>query len=1458
MNKQITQSSYVYLDEYRASKSTMQLVSSVIKNKLLSVMMVSLISSIALAQTVVVNPTSPFTVPLGVTSLKVEVWGGGGGGGGAVGSLFAARGAGGGGGGAYKTQTLSVTSGQIYTITYGAGGSGGATTPTNGANGGATIFTGSAGTVSANGGSGGLAANGANSNGGAGGTGGTFNGGAGGNSSGNGAGGGGGAGNNGSGGAGGNAVTGAAGTGLPNVVPYIGGIGGAFKSGNGNGNNAGSPGGGGGGGKGASLFGTATGGNGGAGQVVLTYTLPPCTTPPVGGTASGPSTACVASVATYSVSGSTGSITWQTATVIGGPYTDVIGANASTFNYTPVTSGNVYVRAKLQSAGCTDAFSTIISTSVSVSPNTPTTPSGFSVCPGDNGTISVSNSTTLSTTLTFSIPSQPAETNSAPGNIISSATMPALPPGATVTNAILTLNNITALSSSWMSDVRLGFSGAVTNTAAAGTGTANTAGNFNYSRSFTSTINAAGGTVNLLYWDYVDDNTGIEANFNSPTTATLTISYTLPVSIQWYDASSGGNLVGTGTPFNPVGTSVLPNTNTAGNYSFYAQSVIGGCVSPARLSVLVNIKEPPSVTVSTPTSVCTGLPLSLTADNTASGQTSGNSYAWSGPGFSSALQNPTVTTSASAGTHAGNYIVTITNQFLCSASAIVNVVVNANPTLVMGTQTNITCNGDNDGSVSVSASGGTTPYLFYDGSSFIPDNSGALFTSYSPGTYCFTVIDNNGCDNSLAAPICATITQPDVLAFTTTPVGEDCPGNANGSITVNATGGTAGYLYSNNNGGSYQASTNFSSLATGVYDIVVKDAHNCLTASSPVTISTQYNLSIAPSSVTTNDDNNEICSGNTITLTQVGGNLSTAPGTVYKWYSNSCNGTLLGTGTSITVSPSAATSYYVLADGICNVTACANTSVAVSTSSPTHSVAMPINNLPVNACNGSMVSNIHINTVNLATQYIWDGPTGCVFNGSGNPFTSSTPAADIVFGNPNGSGYYIGVQAANGCGATQRKVQWVRGTVSVPAAITGSTTTCESTVGTYSTGAITGASSYLWTITGDATVSGNGTTVTVNFGPSWNGGTLCVAAQTSCYTSATKCIYISRAASIITQINGTVTACPGQTETYFVAPVNGAAQYFWTLPPGASGSSSTNSINVSFGSSFIGGNISVSVVSICGVPSPVKSKTINNGSPPVPSSVSGPLTGLCQQTIIYTCPSQPGVNYTWSVPASATINSGQGTNAISSTFGTFNTSSVCVTASNSCGSSAARCITVTGRPNTPGAISSIPGSWCANTSGVEFNVDVSLLTGSYTLSWLYPSSPVANYLLGGGNSTSLILNWNNGNGQVQVTASNACGGQTRTSIQGNSCREDDGMQNTASTTQISVFPNPASTVLNIGLPHNMVSQVKLIDIAGRTVLANDCLGQQNILLDVSKLVPGMYLLETIGNASEKIKINITR
>ena len=283
---------------------------------------------------VVTNPTSPWTVPAGVTSVKVECWGGGGGGGGSN-NTTSTRYGGGGGGGGYSVATYTVSAGETYTITIGSAGS--AASNADGGAGGTTTFTGTAGTLTAGGGGGGKRYQGTpQAGGGSAGVGNTYNGGAGGTGTSNGAGGGGGAGNNGNGTAGANATTGAGGTGNPNSAPYRGGNGGAFRSGNGDGNVGVAPGGGGGGGR--SLLGNRPGGAGAPGQVVLTYTLPaPPATP---GTPTSNSPQCNSVTITRSGTPPVGE-TWYWQTSASGTETTSSGVT-----YSVSSSGTYYIRSR--------------------------------------------------------------------------------------------------------------------------------------------------------------------------------------------------------------------------------------------------------------------------------------------------------------------------------------------------------------------------------------------------------------------------------------------------------------------------------------------------------------------------------------------------------------------------------------------------------------------------------------------------------------------------------------------------------------------------------------------------------------------------------------------------------------------------------------------------------------------------------------------------------------------------------------------------------------------------------------------------------------------------------------------------------------------------------------------------------------------------------------------------------
>lgn len=180
------------------------------------------------------------------------------------------------------------------------------------------------------------------------------------------------------------------------------------------------------------------------------------------------------------------------------------------------------------------------------------------------------------------------------------------------------------------------------------------------------------------------------------------------------------------------------------------------------------------------------------------------------------------------------------------------------------TSVNPSCNGGSDGSITVSASGGVPPYSYSkdNGANYQASN---VFTGLAAGTYNVIVKDSNNC-TSAASPV--SLTNPPAITFTTTKVDPACPGNSNGTITVNASGGTGTLVYSKDNGVNYQASNVFNGLSAGTYNIVVKDANNCTTAASPVTLNDPVPISFTTTKV------DPACPGNSngaITVNASGG-----------------------------------------------------------------------------------------------------------------------------------------------------------------------------------------------------------------------------------------------------------------------------------------------------------------------------------------------------------------------------------------------------------------------------------------------------------------------------------------------------------------------------------------------------------------------------------------------------------
>ncbi|MFK8038902.1 MAG: T9SS type B sorting domain-containing protein [Crocinitomicaceae bacterium] len=172
--------------------------------------------------------------------------------------------------------------------------------------------------------------------------------------------------------------------------------------------------------------------------------------------------------------------------------------------------------------------------------------------------------------------------------------------------------------------------------------------------------------------------------------------------------------------------------------------------------------------------------------------------------------------------NAGNHTVLVADANSCSGS--VSFMIGQPTSLTFTTtKTDVTCNGTCDGTITISASGGTAPYQYSKDNGFSYQNSPVL-TGLCFGNTFVVVKDANGC----LANATIFIDQPTALNSSNTTVDPTCYNGCDGSISFGlTTGGNPPYEYSINGGATYQASPFFINLCADSYDLIVKDFTNC-------------------------------------------------------------------------------------------------------------------------------------------------------------------------------------------------------------------------------------------------------------------------------------------------------------------------------------------------------------------------------------------------------------------------------------------------------------------------------------------------------------------------------------------------------------------------------------------------------------------------------------------------------
>ncbi len=136
----------------------------------------------------------------------------------------------------------------------------------------------------------------------------------------------------------------------------------------------------------------------------------------------------------------------------------------------------------------------------------------------------------------------------------------------------------------------------------------------------------------------------------------------------------------------------------------------------------------------------------------------------------------------------------------------------------------VSCFDSSDGSVELAWQDGTAPYqLFYD-SQLINSGQDATFAQdkMSIGNHQFVVEDAESCFDTLQV----VISSPPQLQLTAELQNPTCAEEENGVIAVVVEGGTPDFQYSLD-GVLFNGRSSFSSLSSGFYTVIVKDANDC-------------------------------------------------------------------------------------------------------------------------------------------------------------------------------------------------------------------------------------------------------------------------------------------------------------------------------------------------------------------------------------------------------------------------------------------------------------------------------------------------------------------------------------------------------------------------------------------------------------------------------------------------------
>ena len=433
----------------------------------------------------------------------------------------------------------------------------------------------------------------------------------------------------------------------------------------------------------------------------------------------------------------------------------------------------------------------------------------------------------------------------------------------------------------------------------------------------TITVNAAG-----TYSVVLTGSNGCTAT-SSPSTVTVT-----PVPVASISASGptaicqGSSVTLTAAPatnylWNNGATTQSITVSTVGSY--FVNVGTGSC-SATSTPVFVSYNPVPlaNITPSGPTTFCLGSQVTLNGP-------SGNGYTY--------LWSNGATTQGITSAAAGNFSVTVTNAFGCSASSSSQaVVVNPLPVVTPITGTATLCSNGQTQLANVMTGG---IYTSSDLNVASIGNTSGLVSGIGAGssTISYLYTDNNGCSNTVTYPI--TVVAAPVATIAANGATSFCQG---GSVGLQASSGSA-YLWST---GATTPTINVSTA--GNYSVTVTAANGCSASS----LATTVVVNALPTAAIQQGATVAFCAGGSAQLTAV-------PAASYLWSNGS---------TAQTINVLAPGSYTVSVTGTNGCTASSSATVVTQTALPTATISASGSTA---ICQGASVTL----TASTAASYLW-------------------------------------------------------------------------------------------------------------------------------------------------------------------------------------------------------------------------------------------------------------------------------------------------------------------------------------------------------------------------------------------------------------------------------------------------------------------------------------------------------